>query len=186
VTVEVLVMCSGCGRSQPPRARCVQCGALLPEAPVTPTRAPEPTAARGDADRVELEIGGGRRVVIGPDALELRGGAAPSRVTFASMHRVRLEERRPWVLLPAVPVLLFAAGFFTSWPARVGVLLLLGGTLWLFARQRRFVVHIERTDGAPALLDLGGGRAPLEPAGVQRVFVEIADQLKRRGVNVVR
>ena len=188
MTVEVLVMCSACGRSQPPRAACIYCGGVLPEAPVASPREPEaPIAPPPDVDRVELEIGGGRRVVIGPDALELQGGAAPSRFAFTSLNRVRLEERRLWILVPALLALAFAVGFVGSWPVRVVLLALLAASAWLFARRRRFVVHLEPNDGAPAQLELGGDRrAPLESAGARRAFVEIADELKRRGVNVVR
>lgn len=190
MTVEVLVMCSACGRPQPPRATCIHCGKALPDAPAAPAgaaREPEPISAAAEIDRVELEIGGGRRVVIGPDALELRGLDAPSRFAFASVHWVRLEERRLWVLVPAVLVLSFAVGFVGSWALRSVLLVLLAVSAWLFARTRRFVVHIERSDGAPARLELGGGgRVALESAGARRAFVELADELKRRGVQVVR
>jgi hypothetical protein len=153
---------------------------------VAPQLAPEPPARPPHEDRVELEIGGGRRVVIGPDALELQGVAPPSRFAFASMHRVKMQERRLWVLVPALLVIAFAVGFVDSWPARVVLLFLLAGSAWVFARRRRFVVHIERNDGEPARLELGGARAPLEAAWARRALVEIADELKRRGVNVVR
>jgi hypothetical protein len=94
---------------------------------------------------------------------------------------------RPWVLVPALLVLAFAVGFVASWPVRVVLMALLAASAWLFARRRRFVVHLEPNDGAPAQLELGGDRhAPLESAGARRAFVEIADELKRRGVNVVR
>jgi hypothetical protein len=186
LTVEVLVMCSGCGRAQPPRTACIHCGAILPESPVASPRVPEAIHPPVEGDRVELEIGGGRRVVIGPDAMELQGVARPSRFAFSSMHRVRLQERRQWALVPLLLLLAFLLGFIDSWPVRGVMLVLLSGSTWLFARWRRFVVRIERNDGQPALLELGGDRrAPLQSAGARRAFVEIGDQLKRRGVDVV-
>jgi hypothetical protein len=186
VSIEVLVMCSGCGRPQSPRATCTQCGAVLPDAPA-PAADPRAGGAVAGAEQVELELGGGRRMVIGPEALELEGMDAPNRFAFASMHRVRLEERPLWALVPAVLVLSFAVGFVRSWAVRLVLLVLLSASAWLFARRKRFVVHIERRDGAPARLELGGGhRTPLEGAQARRAFAELADELKRRGVQVVR
>ncbi|HZA50397.1 MAG TPA: hypothetical protein VE549_06630 [Myxococcaceae bacterium] len=187
MSAEVMVMCSACGRAQSVRPRCLHCGAVLPDAPV-PARAPPPIAAVAASDEhVEVDLGGGRRMVIGPDALELQGSEAPNRFAFASMHSVRLEERPLWALVPAVLVLAFAVGFVRSWLLRAVLLVLLAASAWLFARLRRFVVHIEQRDGAPARVDLGAGHRPaLENADARRAFIELADELKRRGIRVVR
>ena len=168
------------------RPACAHCGAALPDAPA-PAGAPQPLEHASIGGEVELDLGGGRRVVIGADALELRGADAANRFAFAAVHWVRLEERPVWLLVPAVLVLAFAVGYVRSWPLRSVLLLLLAVSSWLFARWRRFVVHIERRDGAPARVDLGGPHGPAwESAGARRAFVALADELKRRGIRVLR
>jgi hypothetical protein len=103
VPVEVLVMCSACGRPQPAGGpRCVACGAALPDAPL-------PGAPRATEPFVAADLGGGRSLTGEGERLSYRAGPsqAPQVVELGSLRGMELRTRafREALVLAAFAVL---------------------------------------------------------------------------------
>lgn len=192
-------MCPSCGLPQPPRENCTQCGATLPESPrpVTETTPAPPLVMV----RQELDLGDGRKLVFTPEAIEIFGDSpvvfpkvpnalgegGPGRVPLNAVRRVTFATARAYYALLLCAVALIGGALVPSWPVRVVALAVLAFGAWLFFRARTYVVRFERTSGEPAVLVLGAG-SPGSPRGVkaQSVWVDLSEELRRRGIEVPR
>lgn len=202
MTIEVLVMCTRCGRPQPPRPQCVQCGTDLPSSPV-------PEAHRSQQESlpvegpVEFDLGDGRRLVVTTESLQLfgaprpptnlasrpvpnvMGSSGPASVPLASVRRAALAQLRTWPAIVLAMVSLGVMILLPGWLPRSLGALGVAAAVWLFVRTRYFVVRFERSDGAPAILVLGGGTAgSRRGVNAHSLWLEISAELRRRGVRV--
>ncbi|MCP3144779.1 hypothetical protein [Pyxidicoccus xibeiensis] len=105
--VEVLVMCSACGRPQPAGgSRCIACGGALPDAPMPAEPSPR-------APFLAADLGGGRALSGEGERLSYRAtpSGAPQVVDLGSLRGLELETRffREALLLAAFAVLGFVA-----------------------------------------------------------------------------
>jgi hypothetical protein len=191
---EVLIMCPVCGRPQPVARVCVHCGAAMPDVPRPPgLPAAEdlvPDSARAPPRDLELDLGEGRRLVVGLDLIELRGpGGAVEQVPLAEVRRVRLYRRRPWtVALVSGVVLLLAAVGVPSWSLRAFLVALVPVTGWFLLRRETLSASIERVNGQARQVPLGGriqSHARGSGAGVtaRSRWLELSEELRRRGVD---
>lgn len=203
MTIEVLVMCGNCGRPQPPRGQCVQCGSDLPRSPVPGNASAQPPPAPTVDPPVEFDLGDGRKLVVSTDSLELKGAPrpqttlasrpvanamgtnGPARVPLSTVRRAKLEQLRAW---PAVVLGVLSLGLMiavSGWLSRTVGAVGLAAAIWLFVRTRYFVIRFDRNEGAPAVLVLGGG-ASGSRRGVtaQSLWLDLSAELRRRGVRI--
>jgi hypothetical protein len=182
--VQVLVMCSACGRPQfPTGPACVACGAALPEVP-----APAPKSARDQLlsqyePFLEADFGRGHVFLLSPKQLEWRvGGARRLTADVDQVAAVQLRTRPVWeALLPVGIVLAFSA-----WPSNLGVRVALWAlaALWSVAGlvQRRCALAVSMKDGRRASLAIGTGNPLTRHA--QSVWSTVGPELARTGIRV--
>jgi hypothetical protein len=130
-----------------------------------------------------MDLGGGRKLSISADSLELQGGPESTRIPIAALKRISLVQRRVWFFGVAAILGAVFAGIVASTPARVLVGAIAALQLWMWFRMREFAMQADLKSGSSEHLPLGRGGGE-RAAQIQAVWSRASAELGRRGVEV--
>ncbi len=134
---------------------------------------------------MELDLGGGRKLVLTSENLALQAGPQSDTVPIASIRRAALVQRRVWMFAIGAVLGALFAGYVASTTAKVLVAVMAAFNVWMYLRMREFALNVERKDGATTYLPLGQGGAEKNKT-TQAAWDVLSNELSRRGVEIPR